>query len=570
MAKDKNVLLDSPEERVTNGSLGTLLDAADVQDKKVEKLDAMFDQMQEFYQKGEYEQVLKITEEAMKLDPSNGNLVLLMGLVNRDMGKKIQAVHWLRKALNDFGMAEAEISLMELYQSGIAGADYKKKAEEYFAKTGNAAPAAEVKAAKEEAKPTGSAVQPKATVHKAETKPEEKPVAVAKKEKDLCTYPAPGTPLYTVEEYQEFVKNHPNMSEDQRLKLAEQQGRGFGYLYMSTAKAQIELNDRQYWRPWNEIMQHASTSGDAKKTVSTWKDVHNFARQGIVTTLNDYVEKRGRKIDCWPTSESGSGFSIFTSQGRMDGKYLRPFSYFSDDYGMTLNNGKVTMNENAVRTSSSMFKLKPKELKKPDELEKLEKKIAELEKVPVYTEKQKKYSQRCAVLSLLPLLYLLFNVVVLYGSLTGKEMFGLVAIANFVTLKIDGLWESGIIGKIVAFVPMFVGIAVGGAMMLVYGIAHIFGWDLAAAIILTIVSLILGVFAQEWCMKNLFDCEEFISSKDVKKGNDAKAELERLSNSEELNRLREDYKASSEKHVKDFKELSEQWQLKWYEACKRG
>ena len=566
MAKDKNILLDSPEEQVTEGSLGTLLDAEAAPEKQESKQDSMFAEMQKFYKNGDFAQVLALAEEAMKLDPSNGNLVLLMGLVNRDMGKKIQAVHWLKKALNDFGMTEAEVPLMELYQSGVAGADMKKKAEEYFAKSEMVA------AVKTEEKKVAADVDEapvKKTASKQEVKPEAKPEAKSevKKEKDLCTYPAPGTPLYTVEEYQEFVKKNPNMSEEQRLKLAEQQGRGFGYLYMSTAEKQVRLNDNQYWRPWNEIMQHASTSSDAKKTVSTWKDVHSFARQGIVTTLNDYVEEKGRKIECWPTSESGSGFSIFTSQGRMDGKYLRPFSYFSDDYGMTLNNGRVTINEKAVRTSSSMLKLKPKELKKPNELVKLEKKIAELEKVPVYTEKQKKYSQICAVFSLLPLLYLLFNVVVLYGSMTGKEMFGLVAFAGFVATKVGGLWESGILGKVVAFLPMLVGIAIGGAMTLVYGIFHIFGWDLAAAIILAIVSLFLGVLAWGWCMNNLFDCEEFITSKAVQKGIDAKAELERLNNSDELKRLREDYKAASEKHVKEFSELSEQWQRKWYWAC---
>ena len=134
MAKDNNILLDSPEEQISNGSLGTLLDAEAAPEKQESKLDAVFAQIEEHYKNGDYEQVLAATQEAMKQDPSNGNLVLLMGFVNRDMGKKIQAVHWLRKAVNDFGMAEAEPELMKLYQSGVAGADMKKKAEAYFVK----------------------------------------------------------------------------------------------------------------------------------------------------------------------------------------------------------------------------------------------------------------------------------------------------------------------------------------------------------------------------------------------------------------------------------------------------
>lgn len=564
MTEEKNVLLDNPEEQSKGSSLETLLDSADVRDEQENELDAMFAQMQEHYQKNEYEQVLVIAEEAMKLDPSNGNLVLLIGLVNRDAGKKIQAVHWLRKALSDFGMVEAEVELMKLYQTGIAGAEYKAKAEAYFA-------------SKEENVSEGESEEEQQPITSGETdnKKAEKSVENAEnittqpQEKDICTYPAPGTPLYTVEEYREFLQKYSNLSEAERLEIAEKEGRGFGYHYMSIANAAVRVYDKQIWSDWNNLRVSAGryeTSGpSAADTCKTLNSVNDFVRQDVARTMQNYLENHNRTIDCWPVSETDSGF---VADNIGDGTQVKlNFDYFARNFEPVAKGDKYIININRERVFKNGYSIKKPN--KPQELTNLENKIKKLEKVPVYTEEQRRSSQRCFVASMLPLVLLLLNVLATYTLTTGKDLFGLGKALIAIADKVLGLWNAGIIGKIVAFIPILVEGVIGSVMLLVYTIAHIFNAETIAAVILVIASLIIGAVAYSWCMEKLGQKNGLIRRKDVQEGQEAHAEAEALRNGEEMKRLWKEYSDMCEKTKEVADELSRQWHTKWFEACER-
>lgn len=558
MAEEKNILLDNLEEQSKGSAMETLLDSVDVRDEQVNKLDTMFAQIQEHYQKGEYEQVLGLTEEALKLDPSNGNLVLLMGLVNRDAGKKVQAVHWFRKALNDFGMVEAEVELMRLYQTGIAGAEYKAKAEEYFAN-------------KEETVSEEENVSEEETVSEEEIVSEEESEEkspIVQEESD-CTYPAPGTPFYTVEEYKEFLEKYPNMSEGERVELAAKQGRGFGYQYMSIAQAAVQVYDKMIWSDWNNLRvtssRYQTRGASSAETAKTLNSVNNFVRQDVAKTMQNYLENHNKTIDCWPVSETGSGFMADnTGEGT---RVQLNFDYFSDDFKVVAQKDGQVITRDARKFFRNGYKIENP--KKPQELIDIEEKIQKLEKVPVYTEQQRKKSIRHFVTSLLPLVLLLLNVLGTHTLSTGKDLFGIGTALIAVADKISGLWNAGIVGKILAFIPMLIEGLIGMVMMLVYAIARIFNAEGIAAVILAIASLILGYGAYEWCMNKLGESKGLITRKDVQAGKEASAEADRLRNDQKTKELREEYLEMCNKTKEEARQLSEHWHRKWYDACVR-
>lgn len=111
----------------------TLIDTIDLDETQDNHLQELLLKVREQNQNGDYEQMAITLETCVKIEPDNGKLVLLLARACRDSGKKIQAVRWFRKLISEFGMVEAEQELMELYKSGIAGEEYKTKAEEYFA-----------------------------------------------------------------------------------------------------------------------------------------------------------------------------------------------------------------------------------------------------------------------------------------------------------------------------------------------------------------------------------------------------------------------------------------------------
>lgn len=547
MAKDNNILLDSPEEQISTGSLGTLLDAEAAPEKQESKLDAVFAQIEELYKNGDYEQVLAATQEAMKQDPSNGNLVLLMGLVNRDMGKKIQAVHWLRKAVNDFGMAEAEPELMKLYQSGVAGADMKKKAE---AKT---EAKAEAKAEpKQEAK-----VAPKA-----EAKPE------PKKEKDLCVYPAPGTPLYTVEEYRAFVDKHSNLSEEQRLKLAEEQGRGFGYYYMSCVQTAVYNNDRQIWRDWNNLnlfAGQAEISGPtAAETAKTLNSVNDFVRQEVAMKMQSYLKKRGEKVDCWPTSLTDSGF---VADNIGDGTRVKlNFDYFAKDFGVTNQGDKRIISRGSERTFRNGYGATAKKVPKPRALEDLEREIYKLERTETYTSWDLFVSKVAMVVSGLLLLMIGIPAVLLVLAQIG--MFGgFEGINEMVeTFKIPGTGSNTVI-SVINLALTLIPFLLWKIMMVISELAGMLnpgiGWfvTIVQALIVGVCSLVPLAF--------LMEKTGFVTKKTQREAIAARNRAVELANGEEIKRLREEYKKMCD-IAKDIPRQAEQWHRAWFEACKRA
>lgn len=492
-------------------SKNTLVSEELSQEKEAE---AIFAQIAQFHKQGQYEKVLELTEEAMKLEPSNGNLVLLMGLVNRDLGKNTQAVHWLRKAWDDYGMVEAKDELKRLCQTGTAG---------------------------------------------------EKIVDGEKtQEKELCKYPAPGTPLYTAEEYRAFLKKYPDISEAERAKLAEKEGRGFGYQYMSIANAATSVYHKTTWKKWNDLLVQTSNNGSigasAKETCKTLNSVNDSVRWDVARTMQAYLEAQDRTIDCWPDSRTDAGF-VADNIGDGTQVTLR-FDYFACDYKETEKDGKHDISRKRGKTYRNPYD--HKWLEKPQELINIENKIHELKKVPVYTEKQRKSSQRCAVISLLPLLLLLVNVFVMYVVGTEHDVLGLKNVFLSIVDKVKEFRNSGMLGKIVTFVPILVEMIFGTIMLLVYMIAEIFHAERIAAVILVIVSLIFGTVAYGWCMKGLGHGNGVIKRKDVRAGEEAMAEAKRLDSDNRTKQLREEYS----KTRKDAKQLAEEWHRKWFDACR--
>lgn len=111
----------------------TLIDTIDLDETQDSPLQELLLKVREQEKNGDYEQMAITLEACLTIEPDNGKLVLLLARACRDSGKKIQAVRWFRKLISEFGMVEVEQELMELYKSGIAGEEYKTKAEEYFA-----------------------------------------------------------------------------------------------------------------------------------------------------------------------------------------------------------------------------------------------------------------------------------------------------------------------------------------------------------------------------------------------------------------------------------------------------
>ena len=572
MAKDNNILLDSPEEQISTGSLGTLLDAEAAPEKQESKLDTVFAQIEELYKNGDYEQVLAATQEAMKQDPSNGNLVLLMGLVNRDMGKKIQAVHWLRKAVNDFGMAEAELELMKLYQSGVAGADMKKKAEAYFTKQSDAvAVKPEVKEESVKVKEAPVKKVEAKTEAKAEPKQEAKvaPKAEAKPENILSKYyPAPGTPLYAVEEYRAFVDKHSNLSEEQRLKLAEEQGRGFGYYYMSCVQTAVYNNDRQIWRDWNNLnlfAGQAEISGPtAAETAKTLNSVNDFVRQEVAMKMQSYLKKRGEKVDCWPTSWTDSGF---VADNIGDGTRVKlNFDYFAKDFGVTNQGDKRIISRGSERTFRNGYGATAKKVPKPRALEDLEREIYKLERTETYTSWDLFVSKVAMVVS--GLLLLMIGIPAVLLVLAQMGMFGGFEGINEIveTFKIPGTGSNTVI-SVINLVLTLIPFLLWKIMMVISELAGMLnpgiGWfvTIVQALIVGVCSLVPLAF--------LMEKTGFVTKKTQREAIAARNRAVELANGEEIKRLREEYKKMCD-IAKDIPRQAEQWHRAWFEACKRA
>lgn len=183
---NEKTLADTPLEEKKDAVMGTLMDAADMQSKTDDQMQELLKKVQEHNNNGEYEQMIKVLETCMRLEPSNGYLVLLVAMAYRDDGKKIQAVHWFRKAFSEFGVAEAERELMQLYATGIAGPDCKKQAEEYFA--AEEAKAEAEKKAEEERKETEKREENLAAIEELGPRKTELPESLVAKMHDLLEY----------------------------------------------------------------------------------------------------------------------------------------------------------------------------------------------------------------------------------------------------------------------------------------------------------------------------------------------------------------------------------------------
>jgi hypothetical protein len=81
----------------------------------------------------DYEKAVYYFERKIKLDPAEGDCIPQLAQAYRKMGKNFQAIHWYKKGLSEFGIAECEEELWKLYLTGAGGEELKKQAEERIA-----------------------------------------------------------------------------------------------------------------------------------------------------------------------------------------------------------------------------------------------------------------------------------------------------------------------------------------------------------------------------------------------------------------------------------------------------
>lgn len=80
--------------------------------------------------KPDYDKAVQYLEKGLRLEPTMGaRYAGDLGAAYEQMGKRIQALHWYREAVEAFGLTQYREALNRLYLTGIAGAAKKKQAE---------------------------------------------------------------------------------------------------------------------------------------------------------------------------------------------------------------------------------------------------------------------------------------------------------------------------------------------------------------------------------------------------------------------------------------------------------
>ena len=83
----------------------------------------------------DYDSAIRYLEAGLAGEPAYGKLYAgHLGLAYEKAGRKIQAIHWYRSAVQDFGREEYRANLYRLYLTGVAGAQMKRLAEEALGK----------------------------------------------------------------------------------------------------------------------------------------------------------------------------------------------------------------------------------------------------------------------------------------------------------------------------------------------------------------------------------------------------------------------------------------------------
>ena len=83
----------------------------------------------------DYSLAIRYLEEGLRGEPAYGKLCAgLLGLAYEKAGRTIQAIHWYKTAIRDFGREEYRENLYRLYLTGAAGAEKKRQAEEALGK----------------------------------------------------------------------------------------------------------------------------------------------------------------------------------------------------------------------------------------------------------------------------------------------------------------------------------------------------------------------------------------------------------------------------------------------------
>lgn len=81
----------------------------------------------------DYEKSIFYLEKGIQMEPGFGNTFTgYLGMAYEGCGRKVQAIHWYREAVENYGLEEYRTNLYKLYLTGTAGAAKKKMAEEYL------------------------------------------------------------------------------------------------------------------------------------------------------------------------------------------------------------------------------------------------------------------------------------------------------------------------------------------------------------------------------------------------------------------------------------------------------
>jgi TPR repeat protein len=77
----------------------------------------------------DYEKAIAYFKQQIQLDPAQGHRsVLQLAQAYRNRENYFQAIHWYKKGMSEYGIAECEDELWDLYLTGVGGEDLKKQA----------------------------------------------------------------------------------------------------------------------------------------------------------------------------------------------------------------------------------------------------------------------------------------------------------------------------------------------------------------------------------------------------------------------------------------------------------
>ena len=132
--KQENTLFDSP--LMTRP--GTLMDSVIKDYKKAsdssESSGQMLMKAKCYIEAGNYEKAIELYENILAENPGKlGQIIVPYARAFAKSGKEFDAIHWFRRAIDEFGKKECERELMRLYQTGVVGKELKEKADRYFA-----------------------------------------------------------------------------------------------------------------------------------------------------------------------------------------------------------------------------------------------------------------------------------------------------------------------------------------------------------------------------------------------------------------------------------------------------